>query len=129
MADREHRLFVPQDTLDLWMSEEHVDVDGEVLTLRQGGQRFQLKTAVCFLEEVTEGGDEAKLLGKVKDLEQLGELGGEHVSDSVILGEAAYQVAEGFVGEPIFEDGPAAPVAETGDPHIDQITKFFLGRR
>ncbi len=122
----DHRLFVSQETLDVWMTEEHVSVDGEILTL-SGGQRFQLKTAVHFLEEVAGGGDDAGLIGKVKDLDQLGELGGEHCADSVILDESAYQVVEGFLGEPIFDGEPPTQVA--GNEAIGRITRFFLGQR
>ncbi len=122
----DHRLFVSQETLDVWMTEEHVSVDGEILTL-SGGQRFQLKTALHFLEEVAGGGDEAGLIGKVKDLDQLGEIGGEHCADSVILDESAYQVVEGFLGEPIFDGEPPTQVA--GNEAIGRITRFFLGQR
>jgi hypothetical protein len=122
----DHRLFVSQETLDVWMTEEHVSVDGEILTL-SGGQRFQLKTALHFLEEVAGGGDDAQLIGKVKDLDQLGELGGEHCADSVILDESAYQVVEGFLGEPIFDGEPPTQVA--GNEAIGRITRFFLGQR
>ncbi len=122
----DHRLFVSQETLDVWMTEEHVSVDGEILTL-SGGQRFQLKTALHFLEEVAGGGDEAELIGKVKDLDQLAEIGGEHCADSVILDESAYQVVEGFLGEPIFDGEPPTQVA--GNEAIGRITRFFLGQR
>lgn len=127
MAD--HRIFLPQDVLDVWMTEGHVSVDGEVLTLA-GGQRFQLKTAVHFVEEVAGGGDDAQLIGKVKDLEQLASIDGEHCADSVILGESAYQVIEGFLGEPMFEEAPPAdPNAPPPNETIAKLTRFFLGQR
>lgn len=137
-----NRVFLPQEMLDSWLSEERVDVDGDVMTLRPEGQKFRLKTAVRFLEELADGGDEAALVGKVKDLEQLGELGGEHCADSVILGDNAYQVVEGFVGEPQFDEEPAgtgsslasaaqAALGEEGAPsgEIDLIARFFLTSR
>ena len=96
----DHRLFVSQETLDIWMTDGRVDVEGEVMTLLPDRQRFQLKTALHFLEEVAGGGDDAELIGKVKDVEVLLEMGGEHVADSVILNDSAYQVTEGFLGEP-----------------------------
>ena len=64
----DHRLFVSQETLDIWMTDGRVEVEGEVMTLLPDGQRFQLKTAVHFLEEVAGGGDDAELIGKVKGL-------------------------------------------------------------
>lgn len=124
-----HRLFVSQDTLDLWMTEGRVEVEGEVMTLLPDRQRFRLKTAVHFIEELA-GGDPEELIGKVKDVEQLLEMGGEHVADSVIYGDSAYQVIEGFLGEPIWDEHATPP---SGDPtpgdNVTALARFFLGRR
>jgi hypothetical protein len=95
---RENRLFVPQHILDHWLSEERVEVEGDVMLVKPEGQRFTLSSAVLFKSEVSGTGDANDLLGKVKDLDQLTEIGAEHYADSVILGENAYQVVEGFAG-------------------------------
>ena len=81
------RLFLSQDTLDLWLAEERVTIDGETLTLGSKGS-FQLVTAFHFLEELAGGGDESQLVGKVKSLVDVEALGGEHCADSVIRGKA-----------------------------------------
>lgn len=136
-----NRVFVPQDSLDEWMVEGRVEIDGETMTLQPEGQRFHLKTAVHFLAELAEGGDEANLVGRVKDLEQLAALGAEHCADSVLLGDNAYQVAEGFVGEPIPAENTAgagetlaaATRAAVGDDpaagEIDLLARFFLSTK
>ncbi len=133
-----NRVFLPQDALDSWMEKGRIDVEGDEMKLQPGGQRFRLKTALHFVEELAGGGDEAQLVGKVKDLEQVTELGGEHAYDSVILGDNAYTVVEGFVGEPILEEEPmvtgdnlaAAAAAATGETtdegEIDLLARFFL---
>lgn len=136
-----HRVFLPQEALDIWLSEDRVEVEGDIMTLKPERQRFKLKTALRFLEELAGGGDEADLVGKVKDLDQLTELGGEHQADSVILGDNAYQVVEGFVGEPLYEDEPAgtgmsleeaaqAALGDSGEKkssgEIDLLARFFL---
>lgn len=108
-----NRLFVPQVMLDTWLSEERIEIDGEVMTVKPEGQRFDLATAVLFREEVTGDPDSNDLLGKVKDLEQLAEIGAEHYADSVILGDNAYEVIEGFAGTPI-QEAPAADAMATG---------------
>ncbi|NJN65086.1 MAG: DUF475 domain-containing protein, partial [Acidobacteria bacterium] len=46
------------------------------MTLEPERQRFRLKSAVRFLEELGGAGDGAGLIGKVKDLEQIGAFGG-----------------------------------------------------
>lgn len=141
-----NRLFVSQSKLDQWLSEELVDVDGEVMTTKNDGNRFNLRTAVLFVAEVTGAGDPSELVGKVKDLEQVAAAGGEYASGSVILGDYAYDVVEGFVGDPILqatsaETGPAisgdslaaAMRSATGDParegELDLLARFFLASR
>jgi len=133
-----NRVFLPQEALDAWMEKGRIEVEGEEMQLQPDGQRFKLKTALHFMEELAGGGDEAQLVGKVKDLEQVVELGGEHAYDSVILGDNAYTVVEGFVGEPIVVEDPiasgdslaAAAAAATGesnnDGEIDLLARFFL---
>lgn len=139
---RQNRLFVPQLMLDQWLSEERVEVEGEILITRPEGQRFVLTTAVLFKEEVSGEADEHALVGKVKDLQQLSELGAEHYADSVIMGENAYQVIEGFAGSPIqdhTEDAQgvgdsmsaaarAALGERAGSGELDLLARFLQSR-
>ncbi|MGF1465085.1 MAG: hypothetical protein ACFCGT_03035 [Sandaracinaceae bacterium] len=106
-----NRLFIPQHVLDLWLSEDRVEVQGEILVTKPEGVRLALTTAVRFKAEVAGGADEAKLVGRVKDLAQIGELGAEHYADSVIHGESAYEVVEGFTATllPAEEGGGGGP--------------------
>jgi len=131
-----HRLFVSQDVLDRWMVEEQISVEGDVMTL-DGNQRFRLLTAVCFTEELTGEGDPNELIGRVKDVETLAGMGGELVSDSVILGDNAYTVIEGFLGEPVepAADGSGSDMAsamgaalgeKAESTEIDLLAQFFL---
>lgn len=107
------------------------------MTLKPEGQRFRLRTAVRFMADLTESGDQQHVLGKVKDLDQLSAMSGEHSMDSVIFGDDAYQVVEGFVGEPVFDDDAttgadlatatrAATGVHTGPDSLDPLTRFFL---
>ena len=135
-----NRVFLPQDALDGWLADDRGVIDGDTLTLKPDGARFRVQTAVRFLTELAGGGDEASLVGKVKDLEQLGALGAEHVSDSVILGDNAYQVVEGFVCEPLAEEsvttgdslvGAAQAATGEGPPsgELDLLARFLLQQR
>lgn len=134
-----NRVFFPQEALDQWLEEERITLEGETMTLIQEGQQFQLETAVRFLTEVAEGGDELQLVGKVKSIAQMGELEAEHCADSVVLGDNAYEVVEGFVGELVQADQDVAEAqgdslanatrAAVGeaDPRktLDPLTRFF----
>lgn len=132
----ENRVFVSQETLDRWLTEERVEVDGDVLTLQRDGQRFRLATALHFLNEVAGGGDPHAWLGKVKPLEAIVEVGGEHCAGSVVLGESAFEVIEGFLGVPVHDAAPSlaaaaqSAVGETpaGDD-LDQLAQFFMSSR
>jgi len=137
---RENRLFVPQQMLDHWLSEGRVDVDGETMITKPEGQRFTLTTAVLFKAEVTGAADAHSLVGRVKDLEQLAEIGAEHYADSVILGDNAYQVVEGFAGTLIREEedvavgtslagaAQAALGERSGSGEIDLLARFLKSR-
>lgn len=92
------RVFVPQEALESWVAEGLAQLNGETLVLEDVS--FQLASAVRFIAEVAGGGDAEELVGKVKTLDQVGELGGEHVTASVVLGDNAYEVIDGFLAQP-----------------------------
>src|SRR5437016_789981 len=91
-------LFVPQDMLDKWADQGRVELKGHVLTLLREKKSFQLTSAVRFLK-LEAGEDVARLLNKVKTLGALKQMRAEHYMDSVLLGEAAYKVQQGFLAE------------------------------
>ncbi len=92
------RIFVPQDALEAFMANGHAHMTGDTLFIESN--RFELTSAVRFVSEVAGGGDQSGLVGRVKTLEQLTELGGEHAAGSVILGDNAYEVVDGFIATP-----------------------------
>ena len=98
------RVFFPQEALEIWMAEGRAHVVDETLFLE--GQAFHLETALRFVTEVAGGGDELRLVGRVQTLEQVTSQGGEHCAASVVLGDNAYEVVEGFLAAPELK-GPA----------------------
>ncbi|QQR90395.1 MAG: hypothetical protein IPJ88_01205 [Myxococcales bacterium] len=127
-----NRVFLPQDAVDSWLSDRRIDIQGEIMTLAKGKQKFAIKSAVRFLRELSGQQDQANLVGKVKDMEQLAMLGAEHCADSVLLGDNAYEVVEGFVGEAISgADKSSIPTHSRPDnsvPELDLLARFFLSR-
>lgn len=95
----ENRVFFPQQVLDEWLEQGRVMLVDDELTLGPAARRFRLTTALHFVAEVADTPDAHDLIGKVKTKEQVQALSGEHYADSVVLGDNAYQVIEGFVGE------------------------------
>jgi hypothetical protein len=91
------RMFIAQSTLETWMDSGNVEMRGEAVVLKKLNRTYTLEPAVRFLSVVS-GGAAPKLIGKVLTEKRIGELGGEILGDSVIIGEAAFQVQPGFVG-------------------------------
>ena len=114
----ENRVFFPQLALDVWLDERRVKLVGDRLVL-EGGHALELGSALRFLAEVAEGVDPNDLVGKVKTLEEVAAMEGEHQADSVLLGDNAYEVVEGFVAQ-VAEGGPDPDPA---DP--DPVRRFF----
>lgn len=94
-----HRAFLSQELLDRWLAEGLVSLEGETLGLLPDGPSFRLESAVLFQEDVAGAGDPLALCGKVKSLPAISALGGEHAPGSVVVGDSAYEVTEGFLGE------------------------------
>jgi hypothetical protein len=112
-----NRVFFPQQALDQWLEQGRVSLVDDELTITPAGRRFRLSSALHFTAEVGGVPDELGLVGKVKSLEQLKALNGEHYADSVVLGDNAYQVVEGFLGEPV-------PAPATRKPSGSRVPKI-----
>ena len=126
-----NRVFLPQQVLDSWLATDKIAIDGDLLTILAEHRQYGLRPAVRFVKEVGGGGDAQKLLGKVKEPAQLKEMKAEHYMDSVLLGEAAYEVQQGFVGYPRppmnVQQAPKAATAPGADATDQELlTKFLI---
>ncbi len=106
------RLFISQGRLDAWSAEDRVRIDADIMTLAGDGRSFKLRPAIRFLKVSGGGGpDPHHLVGRVKLLDDVARLGGEQFMESVIVGETAYDVQSGFLGEPAASASiPVAPL-------------------
>lgn len=121
---RPNRVFFPQPLLDTWIAEERVELTGDQLLLRDEGRRYNIAEAVHVIRDAAGGGDAMSLIGKVKTRDQLGELGAEVFENSMIVGDDAYDVVPGFVGEPIGQAPAAAPSADANEE--DLLAQFLI---
>ncbi len=123
------KLFLPQTTLEEWSSSDKADVSGGQLVVREGGSSHPVVPAVHFIRLVT-GDDTKALVGRVNTLQQLQELGAEHLSDSCLVGEAAYQVSEGYLIEvmPTAEPPKAEVKKKSSSPEADLLAAFILDK-
>jgi hypothetical protein len=96
-----NRIFFPQALLDAWIADERVELAGDELLLKEEGRKYKIAEAVRVVTDVAGGGDAHHLLGKVKTRAQLEPFSAELLETSLVLGDDAYDVVPGFVGEPI----------------------------
>ena len=106
-----NRVFFPQAALDQWISNGRVDLAGDELTIKPEARRYRILEAARILRECTGLGDAHELVGKVKTRRSLSDLGAELLENSMILGDNAYDVIQGFMGVPVgsFEEHLADP--------------------
>jgi hypothetical protein len=94
-----NRAFFSQEAVDRWLADGLIGLEGEVLGLLPDGPSFLLSSAVLFRTEVAAGSDVPGLCGKVKTLPDIVALSGDHAPGTVVLGDYAYDVVDGFVAE------------------------------
>ena len=95
------RLFISVTKLESLTAANKVSIDGEVLNLTELGRSFRILPAVHFLGVAGGDADPHNLVGLVKSEEDLAKMGADHMATSVIYIDTAYEVQQGFVGDPI----------------------------
>lgn len=115
-------VFIAQQTIAAWLDQEKITFVHNIMTIKSDGRQFRLQEAVRFLN-LEEGEDVARLVGKVKTLDQLARLKAERCHDSVIFQDAAYKVQEGFVGEVMLKDTAPPILLEVRKPSPAQVVE------
>jgi hypothetical protein len=123
------KLFLPQKTLEDWATSEKADLAQGQLVVKETRTSHPVTPAVHFVKVVS-GDDAHGLIGRVKTAPQLQALQAEHMADSCIVGEVAYEVVEGYVTEvqtPAGQ-GKADPRKKTASPEADLLAAFILDK-
>ena len=123
------KLFLPQKTLEHWSTENRADLQEGKLVVAETKQSHPLTPAVHFTK-LASGNDDNSLVGKVKTMSQLDALSAEHMMDSVLLGETAYEVVPGYVTDVV---APAVPAGKDGkkkstSPEADLLAAFIFDK-
>ncbi|MBA3819030.1 MAG: hypothetical protein H0X17_09075 [Deltaproteobacteria bacterium] len=95
------RLFISVERLDNWSEEGRAALEGDRMTLTELGRSFAMKPAVAFVKASGQDEDPHDLIGRVKSKQALDEMGAEQFGNSVIYNDTAYDVVDGFIGEPL----------------------------
>lgn len=96
----QNRVFFPQLAIDQWGIEGKVDLSASELIVLAEGRRYKVVEAVRVVAEVTGANDAHGIVGKVKPRASLDELGAEILENSMIIGDNAYDVVQGWMGTP-----------------------------
>jgi hypothetical protein len=119
------KLFLPQTQLEEWALADKADLrDGKLVVMAEGGASYPAVPAVHFVQLVS-GEDTHKLVSKVKTEAQLATLGAEQMADSVLVGEAAYEVVPGYLTE---VTGAPRPVDKKPSNETDLLAAFILNK-
>jgi hypothetical protein len=141
-----NRVFFPQTALDVWLSDGTVDLSADELTIvAAGGQagqspepsgadrsapgrRDRLTEAVHIVNEVTGTPDANGLLGRVKSKAFLADQKAELLESSLLLGDNAYDVVPGWLGEPIgtFADYAASQTSARAVSTDEELLTAYL---
>jgi len=95
------RLFISVDRLDAWTAEGRAALEGDRMILTELGRSFTMTPAVHFVKTMGQDSDPNDLVGLVKSKPQLDAMGAEQLANSVIFNDTAYDVIDGFIGEPL----------------------------
>ena len=117
-----NRVFFPQAALDRWLEESKVELLGGELFVKAEQKKYKIVEAVRVLSEVSGGADVYEIVGRVKTVNFLTELGAELLGTSMVIGDNAYDVVPGFVGAPLGE-APALPKSEE-----DLLAQYLMSK-
>jgi hypothetical protein len=120
-------LFLPQPSLNAWLEDGHVDMGHDALIFTADRTQIPAVPAVRFAQLV-DGQDGQRLMGKVKAVEALRLIGGEVSLGTVMLGDAAYQVDEGYLLTVELPARAARPPPKGSGQEADLLAQFILNK-
>jgi len=103
--DAKKKIFIPQQKLEDWVNGRKVTFSDNVITTLSGKKvSYKLVPAYKFLKLTSGNNDEPKLLGTVKSQDDLKHLKPDIFLDSIIIGDLAYEVETGYIGNLTLDD-------------------------
>jgi hypothetical protein len=127
-----NRVFFPQQVLDRWLDAGDAELFASELTLKAERKKYRLVEGVRVLAEVSGVGDPYDITGKVKTVAFLSELGAELLGESMLIGDNAYEIVPGWLGQPKSELAQGAPGPAKAAPPSDddaELLASFLARK
>jgi hypothetical protein len=110
------KIFILPEELQKWMETAGVKIVNNAVTLPELPSPYKLEAALFFRKLVAGGEDPGTMVGKIKTMSSIQQSGFELFQNSVIVGDNAYEVDEGFLLS--WDEGFAARDAQ-GAPEKD----------
>jgi len=99
------KIFLPQEKLEAWVKDGKISFSDNVITTLTGNRvKYKLVPAYKFIKLTSGEVDEPKLLGSVKTKEDIEHLKPDIFLDSIIIGDIAYEVEMGYIGNLKIDD-------------------------
>jgi hypothetical protein len=93
------KIFIPQTKLEIWVQEGKISISENVITtLTENRMSYKLIPAFKFVKLTSGDSDSDKLIGTVKTKEDIKHLNPDIFMDSIIIGNRAYEVEMGYIG-------------------------------
>ena len=96
-----NRVFFPQEALDRWLVNGEVELSQGLLTIKTERRRYRLVEAARIMAEVSGLPDPHEVMGKVKTVGFLSELGASLLGESMVIADNAYEIVPGWLGSPV----------------------------
>ena len=96
-----NRVFFPQEALDRWLVNGEVELSQGLLTIKTERRRYRLVEAARVMAEVSGLPDPHEVMGKVKTVGFLSELGASLLGQSMVIADNAYEIVPGWLGSPV----------------------------
>jgi hypothetical protein len=96
-----NRVFFPQEALDRWLVNGEVELVQGLLTIKTEKRRYRLVEAARVIAEVSGLPDPHEVMGKVKTVGFLSELGASLLGESMVIADNAYEIVPGWLGSPV----------------------------
>ena len=93
------RFFVSQEALDALVDSGVASIDVDSLSVVPRRLKAHVTPAIYVSKEIEGKGDPNQIVGKVKSLDAVTAMKADHYRDSLIVGDTAYEVVEGYLGE------------------------------
>ena len=119
-----NRVFFPQACLDQWGVEGKIELTPTELLILAEGRRYEITEVVRVVVEVTGAEDPHGIVGKVKSKAELEEMGAEIFESSMLIGDNAYDVVQGWAGTPVPASDDLAAASKSDE---EMLARFASG--